>query len=188
VSPSHAAGNGVKQCCRTLPAMEVVAIVEIPRGSRNKYEADHDTGEIWLDRMLFTATQYPADYGYIPETLADDGDPLDILILLDEPTFPGCHIRARVIGVFRMRDEMGGDDKVLCVPATDPRWSHLSDLNDVGPFLLEEIAHFFAVYKQTEPGKDTEPGRWEGRDSAVRIVEQSFDAFRAPDPARGEPA
>jgi len=160
--------------------MEVVTIVEIPRGSRNKYEADHDTGAIWLDRMLFTATQYPADYGYIPATLADDGDPLDVLVLLDEPTFPGCHIKARVIGVFRMSDEMGGDDKVLCVPATDPRWSHLAGLDDVGPFLLEEIAHFFAVYKQTEPGKSTDPGRWEDRESAIRIVEESFAAFRPP--------
>lgn len=86
--------------------MEVVAVIEVPRGSRNKYEADHETGTIWLDRMLFTATQYPTDYGYIPDTLSEDGDPLDVLVLLDEPTFPRCHIRARPIGVLRMRDEI----------------------------------------------------------------------------------
>ena len=151
--------------------MEVTAIVEIPRGSRNKYEADHDTGAIWLDRMLFTATQYPADYGYIPGTLADDGDPLDVMVLLDEPTFPGCHIRARIVGVFRMRDEAGIDDKILSVPATDPRWSKFADVGDIDEFLLREVAHFFAVYKQTEPGKSTEPGAWEGREAAARIVE-----------------
>ena len=112
--------------------MEVEAFIEVPRGSRNKYEMDHVTGRIRLDRMLFTATQYPTDYGFIPDTLADDGDPLDILVLLDEPTFPGCSIIARPIAVLRMRDEAGGDDKVLSVPATDPRWSHLHDLGDVG--------------------------------------------------------
>ena len=137
--------------------VEIPAIIEVPRGSRNKYEADHETGVIWLDRMLFTATQYPTDYGFIPETLADDGDPLDVLVLLDEPTFPGCHIKARPIAVLRMRDEAGLDDKVLCVPATDPRWSHLLDINDVGSFLLEEILHFFIVYKQLEPGREPSP-------------------------------
>ena len=103
------------------PLMEVDIVVEIPRGSRNKYEMDHETGAIWLDRMLFTATQYPADYGFVPETLAEDGDPLDVLVLLDEPTFPGCHIRVRPVGVFWMADEAGPDAKVLCVPAHDPR-------------------------------------------------------------------
>ncbi|MFZ4586143.1 MAG: inorganic diphosphatase, partial [Acidimicrobiia bacterium] len=96
-------------------------IVEIPKGSRNKYEMDHDSGEIWLDRPLFTATVYPADYGFFPHTLADDGDPLDGLVLLDEPTFPGCHLRVRPVGVFSMRDEAGDDEKVLCVLAGDPR-------------------------------------------------------------------
>jgi inorganic pyrophosphatase len=157
--------------------MEIVAFIEVPRGSRNKYEADHETGEIWLDRMLFTATQYPADYGFIPDTLADDGDPLDVLVLLDEPTFPGCRVRARPICVLRMRDEKGLDDKILAVPATDPRAAHLTDLHDVDPFLLDEIVHFFTVYKQLEPGKETDLGRWEDRDAAVAIVEQARASY-----------
>jgi inorganic pyrophosphatase len=160
----------------TGPGMELEVIVEIPRGSRNKYEVDHDSGAIWLDRTLFTATQYPADYGFIPHTLAEDGDPLDVLVLLDEPSFPGCHVHVRPIGVFRMRDEAGGDDKVLCVPAHDPRYAHYQDLDDVRsvtPFLLHEIEHFFGVYKDVEPGKNTEPGRWENAASAVRVVEES---------------
>jgi inorganic pyrophosphatase len=158
--------------------VEVEAFIEVPRGSRNKYEADHASGLIWLDRMLFTATQYPTDYGFIPDTLADDGDPLDILVLLDEPTFPGCHILARPIAVLRMRDEAGGDDKVLSVPATDPRWSDRLDLADVGTFLLDEILHFFTVYKQLEPEKLTEPGHWEDRAAADETVRRAFELYR----------
>ena len=150
--------------------MDIEAVIEIPKGSRNKYELDHATGAVWLDRMLFTATQYPADYGYIPGTLADDGDPLDVLVLLDEPTFPGCHIRARVVGVFRMRDEKGNDEKILAVPATDPRWERVSDLEDLPSHLLNEIAHFFAVYKELEPGKSTETQGWAPADVAVEVV------------------
>jgi inorganic pyrophosphatase len=161
--------------------MEVEAFIEVPRGSRNKYEMDHVSGRIRLDRMLFTATQYPTDYGFIPDTLADDGDPLDIMVLLDEPTFPGCSILARPIAVLRMRDEAGGDDKVLSVPTTDPRWSHLHDLGDVGSFLLEEIEHFFTVYKQLEPGKRTQPGRWEDRGAAEETVRRAFDLYATTD-------
>ena len=108
--------------------MEFDVLIEIPRGSRNKYEVDHDSGRIRLDRTLFTATQYPADYGFVPDTLGEDGDPLDALVLVLEPTFPGCLIRSRPIGMFRMTDEKGGDDKILCVPAGDPRQEHLRDL------------------------------------------------------------
>ncbi len=154
----------------------VEIVVEIPRGSRNKYEMDHESGAIWLDRTLFTATQYPADYGFVPETLAEDGDPLDVLVLLDEPTFPGCHVHVRPIGVFRMHDEAGGDDKILCVPSKDPRYARYRDLEDVRaatPFLLDEIEHFFHVYKDVEPGKSTEPGHWEAAVAAARIVEES---------------
>ena len=107
--------------------MKIEVIVEIPKGTRNKYEADHETGAIWLDRMLFTSTRYPEDYGYMPQTLAEDGDPLDVLVRLEEPTFPGCHIRARPIGVFLMSDEQGDDAKVLAVPATDPRAEGIID-------------------------------------------------------------
>ena len=162
--------------------MEVEAFIEVPRGSRNKYEVDHATGLIRLDRMLFTATQYPTDYGFIPDTLADDGDPLDIMVLLDEPTFPGCHILARPIAVLRMRDEAGGDDKVLAVPATDPRWSHLVDLGDVGAFLLDEILHFFTVYKALEPGKLTEPGHWEDHVAAEETVVRALALYRDESP------
>src|SRR6201999_3010590 len=125
--------------------VEFDVIIEIPKGQRNKYEMDHHTGRIRLDRMLFTSTRYPADYGFVEDTHADDGDPLDALVLLEEPTFPGCLIRCRAIGMFRMRDEKGADDKVLCVPATDPRVTQLKDISDVSDFDLLEIQHFFEV-------------------------------------------
>jgi inorganic pyrophosphatase len=157
--------------------MEIEVVVEIPKGTRNKYEADHDTGAIWLDRMLFTSTRYPEDYGYVPLTLAEDDDPLDALVLLEEPTFPGCHIRARPIGVFLMRDERGEDAKVLCVPATDPRSAEVTDLDDVAGHELDEIAHFFAIYKALEPGKDTEVQGWQGRLAAEAIIEASRQRF-----------
>lgn len=146
--------------------MEFQVIIEIPKGQRNKYEMDHETGRIRLDRMLFTSTRYPHDYGYIEDTLADDGDPLDALVLLDEPTFPGCQILCRAIGMFRMRDEMGADDKVLCVPATDPRMSHFRDIDDVAEFDQLEIKHFFEVYKALEPGKEVEASSWAGKNVA----------------------
>jgi inorganic pyrophosphatase len=145
--------------------------IEIPKGQRNKYEMDHETGRIRLDRMLFTSTRYPADYGFIEGTLAEDGDPLDALVLLDEPTFPGCLIQCRAIGMFRMRDEHGRDDKVLAVAATDPRMAHLTDIHDVSEFELLEIQHFFEVYKELEPGKQVEAARWEGAAEAVAQIE-----------------
>src|SRR3712207_5864254 len=121
--------SGVRSA--TLRPVQFDVTVEIPKGQRNKYELDHATGRIRLDRMLFTSTRYPADYGYIENTLGQDGDPLDALVILDEPTFPGCLITCRAIGMFRMTDEAGGDDKVLCVPATDPRMAQLTDITDV---------------------------------------------------------
>jgi len=146
--------------------VEFDVVIEIPKGQRNKYEMDHATGRIRLDRMLFTSTRYPADYGFVEDTLADDGDPLDALVLLDEPTFPGCLIRCRAIGMFRMRDEKGIDDKVLCVPATDPRMAHLNDISDVPEFDRLEIQHFFEVYKALEPGKEVAAARWADREAA----------------------
>jgi inorganic pyrophosphatase len=125
--------------------VEFDAVIEIPKGQRSKYEMDHETGRIRLDRMLFISTWYPADYGFVEHTLADDGDPLDALVLLDEPTFPGCVISCRAIGMFRMRDEMGLDDKVQCMAATDPRMAHLRDIEDVSEFDRLEIHHFFEV-------------------------------------------
>jgi len=152
-------------------AVEFDVVIEIPKGQRNKYEMDHASGRIRLDRMLFTSTRYPADYGFIENTLADDGDPLDALVLLDEPTFPGCLIRSRAIGMFRMRDEKGGDDKVMWVAATDPRMAHLGDSTDVSEFDLLEIQHFFEVYKALEPGKEVEAARWVGRQAADDEIE-----------------
>jgi inorganic pyrophosphatase len=143
--------------------MEFDVVIEIPQGNRNKYEMDHETGRIRLDRMLFTSTRYPADYGFIEGTLGDDGDPLDALVLLQEPTFPGCVILCRALGMYRMRDEKGGDDKVLCVPARDPRQEHLRDIRHVPEFDRMEIQHFFAVYKELEPGKSVEGAEWAGR-------------------------
>ncbi len=152
-------------------------IVEIPKGSRNKYEIDHDTGELWLDRHLFTATSYPSDYGFVPNTLAEDGDPLDVLVRLDEPTVPGCHIKARALGVFWMSDEKGPDAKILAVPAGDPRWDHLQELNDVADHLLAEIRHFFEVYKALEPRADTQIGDWSGRDAALEEIAAAQQRF-----------
>jgi len=155
--------------------MEFDVTVEIPRGSRNKYEVDHKTGRIRLDRMLFTATRYPADYGFIENTLGEDGDPLDALVLLDEPTFPGCVVKCRAIGMFKMRDEAGGDDKVMCIPSDDPRMAHLKDLGDIGDFHRLEIQHFFETYKDLEPGKSVEGANWAGRAEAEQEIAASYE-------------
>jgi len=149
--------------------------IEIPKGSRNKYEVDHHSGRIRLDRTLFTATQYPADYGFIDDTLGQDGDPLDALVLLSESTFPGCLISARAIGMFRMTDEKGPDDKVLCVSANDPRQSHLQDIGDLSIFEKLEIQHFFEVYKDLEPGKSVEGSSWVGRTEAEAEIARSYE-------------
>ena len=153
--------------------MEFDVTIEIPKGQRNKYEVDHATGRIRLDRMLFTSTRYPHDYGFIEGTLGEDGDPLDALVVLEEPTFPGCLIKCRAIGMFRMRDEAGGDDKVLCIPAGDPRKDHIQDLKDISEFDLLEIQHFFETYKDLEPGKSVEGATWTGRSEAEEEIEAS---------------
>ena len=148
--------------------------IEIPKGERNKYEMDHTTGRIKLDRTLFTATQYPADYGFIEHSLGADGDPLDALVLVQEPTFPGCLIRCRAIGMFRMRDEAGGDDKVICVPSEDPRQDELVDIEHLSEFYKLEIQHFFTVYKDLEPGKSVEGATWVGRVEAEAEIHESI--------------
>ncbi|GIH18185.1 inorganic diphosphatase [Rugosimonospora africana] len=158
--------------------MDFDVTVEIPKGQRNKYEVDHATGRIRLDRTLFTSTQYPADYGFIEGTLGEDGDPLDALVLVQEPTFPGCLIRCRAIGMFRMTDEKGGDDKVLCVPAYDPRLEHLRDIHHVAEFDRLEIQHFFEVYKDLEPGKSVEGACWVGRSDAEAEIVNSRERHR----------
>jgi inorganic pyrophosphatase len=156
--------------------MQIEVVVEIPKGTRNKYESD-ERGAIWLDRMLFTSTRYPEDYGYVPQTLAEDGDPLDALVLLEEPTFPGCHIRARPIGLFSMADEEGTDVKVLCVADTDPRQGEINDVSDVPAYELAEIAHFFEIYKELEPGKGTQPGDWQPRAAAEAAIQRAREAY-----------
>ena len=158
--------------------MEFDVTIEIPAGSRNKYELDHTTGRIKLDRRLFTSTRYPADYGFIEQTLGEDGDPLDALVLIDDPTFPGCLIRCRAVGMFRMKDEAGGDDKVMCVPAGDVRKAPLHDLYDIPEFERMEIQHFFEVYKELEPGKSVEGATWANRVETEAEIERSYQRAR----------
>jgi inorganic pyrophosphatase len=160
--------------------MDFDVTVEIPRGTRNKYEVDLKTGRIHLDRTLFTATQYPADYGYIEGTRGAQGTALDALVLVQEPTFPGCLILCRAIGLFRMRDEQGPTPKVLCVPTADHRLAELTDITDLDHFLQLEIQHFFEVYKAVEPGKsvaiDEKP--WADRAVAEAEIERAVQRAR----------
>jgi inorganic pyrophosphatase len=159
-------------------AVQFDVVIEIPKGSRNKYEVDHDSGKVKLDRYLFTAMGYPTDYGFIDDTLGEDGDPLDALVLLPEPVFPGCVVEARPVGMFRMTDEKGGDDKVLCV-LTDPRWDHITDIGDISEFELDAIKHFFVHYKDLEPGKFVKAADWVGREEAEAEVNRSIDRFKS---------
>ena len=152
------------------------AVIEIPRGSRNKYELDKQTGVIRLDRVLYSSVHYPTDYGFIPQTHADDGDPLDILVLVEEPTFPGCHVLARPIGVLRMRDDKGLDDKIIAVPAADPRFRHVSELTHVSDHWQREIETFFRTYKLLEE-RETVIHGWAGRDTAWQIIAEARAAY-----------
>ncbi len=161
-------------------AQTYTVVVEIPKGSRNKYELDKATGRIRLDRMLFSSVHYPADYGFIEGTLGGDGDPLDALVLVGEATFPGCVIEVRPIGVFRMTDDKGEDEKVLTVPIGDPHWNQLEKLADVPRHLLREIEHFFTVYKDLE-GKSVTIKGWEDEDVARALITEAV--ARAGDPS-----
>ena len=160
--------------------MEFDVTIEIPGGTRNKYVFDRATGRIRLDRTLFTATQYPADYGFVDGTFGSDVDALDALVLVREPTFPGCLIRCRAIGIFRMSDESGPTPKVICVPAADMRQEVLRDVTDLDRFLRLEIEHFFAIYKAIEPRKTVVVGddRWAGREAAEEAVRRAYEAVR----------
>ena len=157
--------------------MEFEVTIEIPKGGRNKYEVDHESGKIYLDRYLYTPMGYPADYGYIDHTLGEDGDPLDAMVLLTESVFPGVLVRGRIVGMYTMTDEAGGDDKLLAVPAGDPRWDHIQDISDVSHFELDAIAHFFEHYKDLEPGKEVEPGGWVGRDEAMKVADAAVARY-----------
>jgi inorganic pyrophosphatase len=161
----------------TRQSLDVV--IEIPRGSRNKYEYDHVAGVMRLDRRLFSATFYPADYGFVPETLAEDGDPLDALVLLEDPTFPGCWVRARPLGVFWMEDEKGADAKLICVPLDDPLYDGAHDLAELRPHLLDEIEHFFNVYKTLEPDARTHTRGYEGREAAWAEIDACRERYAA---------
>jgi inorganic pyrophosphatase len=151
-------------------------LIEIPRGSRNKYEYDFKLKRIRFDRMLFSSMMYPADYGFIPQTLALDGDPLDVLVLITEPTFPGCVMEVKPIGVFHMADDKGPDEKIICVPVSDPIWNSLSDLGDINPHLLKEIEHFFQVYKDLE-NKIVDVEGWGDLSQALVIIDECRERF-----------
>jgi inorganic pyrophosphatase len=166
--------------------MDFDVTIEIPKGSSNKYVIDRPTGRIRLDRTLFTATRYPADYGFIDDTFGVNIDALDALVLVQEPTFPGCLIRCRAFGVFRIRDEQGPTPKVMCVPAGDPRLNHLTDIADLDYFYRLEIQHFFQVYKALEPGKsvEIEDDAWGGREVAEMEIRRAQDLAAATTPQR----
>jgi inorganic pyrophosphatase len=160
--------------------VECDVTIEIPQGTRNKYVFDRATGRIRLDRTLFTATQYPADYGFIDGTAAAGIDALDALVLVRAPTFPGCVIRCRPIGMFRMSDENGPTPKVICVPAADPRLEDLRDITHLDTFLRLEIQHFFTIYKAIEPGKSVALAgdAWAGRTDAENTIRSAYDRAR----------
>lgn len=158
--------------------MSIEVTIEIPKGSRNKYELDHETGKIYLDRYLFTPMAYPLDYGFIDGTLGEDGDPLDALVILPEPVLPGVIVPARVLGVFKMTDEAGGDDKLLCV-IDDPRWAHLQDIEDVSQFQRDEIEHFFVHYKDLEPNKEVTGSGWGNKADAEKIHAEAIARYKS---------
>ena len=157
---------------------EITVVVEIPTGSRNKYEIDHESGEIWLDRYLFTSTQYPHDYGFVPNTLSNDGDPIDAFVLLEEPTFPGCHIKVRPVAILEMTDDAGHDEKLLCVPATDPRFANVQDIGDVDQHVLDKIKHFLQVYKDLEQDKFAVIGDWSDAQTARQSISEAIENFK----------
>jgi inorganic pyrophosphatase len=146
-------------------------VIEIPTGSTNKYEVDEKTGLIHLDRVLYSPLFYPCDYGYIPQTKYLDGDPLDVLVLITHPTFPGCIVEASAIGVLKMSDEKGPDEKILCVAKKDPRYGYRENLDQLNEHTLKELTHFFLVYKQLEE-KSVEIGGWYGKDLALELIEK----------------
>lgn len=153
------------------------AIIEIPKGSRNKYEYDREKKMIRYDRMIFSSMFYPSDYGFIPNTLAEDGDEIDVLVLVTEPTFPGCLIEVKPIGLFKMYDEKGIDHKILCVPVSDPIWNKVNVLEEVNPHLKMEIEHFFQVYKDLEKKKVGVEG-WAGKIEALNAIKEAQERFQ----------
>jgi inorganic pyrophosphatase len=161
-----------------MPEDSLLCVVEIPRGGRNKYEWDPRLGAIKLDRFISASVVYPTEYGYVPETLAPDGDPLDVLVCVSEPTFPGCVILTKVVGLFRMADEKGPDDHVVCVPYNDPTWNTLEDVDDLPEQLRKEIGHFFDIYKDLDHDRHSEVKGWGDRRAALETIEKAREMFR----------
>ncbi len=155
----------------------IYVVVEIPKKSRNKYEYDEQGGFVKLDRVLFSSLHYPGDYGFVPQTLHADGDPLDVLVMVNEPSFAGCVIEARPLGVFRLIDRGQLDDKVLAVPRTDPLFAEYRTLQDVPPHFLDEVAHFFSVYKDLESGEVVGKG-WDDLETAYEEIEHAVERYR----------
>lgn len=160
-------------------------LIEIPKGSRNKYEYDFKLKKVRYDRMIFSSMMYPADYGFIPNTLAQDSDPLDVLVLVSEPTFPGIVMEVKPIGVFHMADEKGPDEKIICVPVSDPIWNRLNDLNELNGHMIKEIEHFFKVYKDLEK-KKVDVGGWGDASEAREIIKQCVERFENFDGDKGQ--
>ena len=154
-----------------MPDVELTCVVEIPKGSRNKYEYDSELGGIKLDRFISASVVYPTDYGYVPDTLMPDGDPLDVLVCVSEPTFPGCIVPSKVVGLFKMADENGDDDHIVCVPCSDPGWNELEDVDDLPSQLRAEITHFFTVYKDLDTDRHSEVRGWGDRAAALETIE-----------------
>jgi inorganic pyrophosphatase len=163
-----------------MPEQSLHCLIEIPKGSRNKYQWDEALGAIKLARFLFSSVVYPTDYGFVPETRSPKGEALDAMVAVSEPTFPGCVIPVRAVGILRTEDERGQDDKLLCVPCDDPGWRHIADLDDVPQRMRTEIAHFFSIYKEPE-GREVTVHGWEGRDVAHQVLREARDRFHATD-------
>ena len=160
-----------------MSELELNCVVEIPKGSRNKYEYDSKLGAIKLDRFISASVVYPTDYGFVPDTLAVDGDPLDVLVCVSEPTFPGCVVPVKIVGLFKMADEKGDDPHVLCVPRNDPGWNHIEDVDELPRQLRSEISHFFAVYKDLDADRHSEVLGWGDRQQALSTVEDARRRF-----------
>ena len=160
----------------------LICVIEIPKGSRNKYEYDPELGGIKLERFLSASVVYPTDCGFVPETLAPDGDPLNVLVCVSEPTFPGCAVRADPIGVLKMEDEKGPDDHVVCVPCQDPGWNLLADVADLPAKLRADIGHFFSIYKDLDPARQSKVNGWGDRAAALTTIREARSRFRSQHP------
>ena len=161
-----------------MSELELTCIVEIPKGSRNKYEYDEELRAVKLDRFISASVVYPTDYGFVPGTLAQDGDALDVLVCVSEPTFPGCVVPSKIVGLFKMADEKGDDPHVLCVPCSDPGWNHVEDVDDLPDLLRSEISHFFTVYKDLDADRHSEVLGWGDRQEALSVVDEARRRFR----------